>query len=62
MKQFLMGLALGLLVGISSTVFAAKLLGDDGFLTGWEVTVGDETICSDPYIWTSTHEIECDDN
>ena len=62
MKRFLAGLVLGLLIGISSTVFAAKLLGDDGYLTGWDVVMGGETLCTDPYIWTSTNEIECDDN
>ncbi len=50
----------GLLVGGSLSAAAAKVLGDNGYLSGWDVISDDEVICSDPYVWTSTREIECD--
>ncbi len=60
MKRFICGLIVGLCLGVAISAAAAKIVGDTGYLFGWDVTVGGETVCSDPYIWTSTHEIECD--
>ena len=60
LKTFACGLVLGLSFGIGISAWAAKLVGGDNYLIGWDVLVDGETVCSDPYIWTSTHEIECD--
>jgi hypothetical protein len=59
MRRHLVGFIAGLLVGSTASVLAAKLVGSDGYLMGWEVTLDGDEVCSDPYIWTSTREIEC---
>ncbi|GIK84792.1 MAG: hypothetical protein BroJett026_02730 [Betaproteobacteria bacterium] len=60
MKRFVSGFMLGVMVGVAASAAAARLVGDNGYLIGWEVTVNGEQVCSDPYVWTSTREIECD--
>ena len=60
MKRFVFGLVIGLLLGIAATASAAQLLGGTGYLLGWDVVKDTDTICSDPYIWIGTKEIECD--
>jgi hypothetical protein len=60
MKRFVLGLVTGLALGVSLSAAAAKLVGDNGFLIGWEVTVDGEVVCDSPYIWVSLLEIECD--
>jgi hypothetical protein len=50
----------GLAIAGGGTAWAAGVFGQ-GYLNGWEVMSADgETVCSDPYIWPATHEIECD--
>lgn len=44
----------------SNHVSTAKIVGDNGFLMGYEITKDGETICSDPYVWVGTQEMECD--
>lgn len=60
MGKFTLGLVLGLLFGTTGTAIAAALVGDTGYLMGWDVTINSETVCSDPYVWTASREIECD--
>jgi len=60
MRNFMFGLAIGLLMGAAGTAVAAQIVGQDGFLMGWEITKGGEVICDSPWVWTSLHEIDCD--
>lgn len=60
MKKFVAGFLAGLATALAVSAFAAKMVGSDGYLVGWDITKDGEEICSDPYIWTSTREIECD--
>jgi hypothetical protein len=41
-------------------IHPAKVVGDNGYLMGWDITKEGETICSDPYVWVDQHEVECD--
>ena len=65
---FLMGLVVGISLGFlvfsssevnSSTTPVAKVVGETGYLIGWDVVYDGEVICSDPYAWTATKELEC---
>jgi len=60
MRNFIVGVAFGLMVGIVLPALAQRVIGADGFLMGWDVTFNGRTICRDPFVWTSTKEIECD--
>ena len=53
MKKYIVGFIAGLATALVVSAFAAKLVGSDGYLTGWSITKDGEEICSDPYIWTS---------
>lgn len=59
-KAFVVGFFAGVICTIAVAASAAKMVGDSGYLMGWDVTVDGEEVCSDPYIWTATMEIECD--
>ena len=58
--QFLAGVVVGLVLGSAIAVLAAQVVGSNGYLNGWDVTRDGETICSDPYVYVSSREIECD--
>jgi hypothetical protein len=51
--KFLVGLAIGLIVGTSGTAIAA-------YLMGWQVEVKGHVFCSDPHVWETDKTIECD--
>ena len=55
----LKGVVIGFVFGLAASSFAAQLLGDTGYLMGWEVRVGGERVCSDPFVWPGLKEIEC---
>lgn len=66
---FIIGLVLGIALmnftphGMAKPLLhnsAAKIVGDSGYLLGFEITHDGETICSDPYVWVDSREIECD--
>ena len=60
LKHVLIAYFIGVLTAGTSAAIAAKMVGGNGSLMGWEVTINGKSICDDPYIWSSTHEIECD--
>ena len=61
MKRFLLGVVVGACLGTVASALAARVVGESGYLHGWSVMSADgEEVCSDPYVWPPTHEIECD--
>jgi len=59
MKQFIFGVVLGLTLGLLGTAVAARVVGFDGYLPGWAVTIQGDTLCTNPYVWNVTRHIEC---
>lgn len=60
MRQFSIGMILGLAIGVAASASAASIQGSSGYLMGWDVLINGDSVCSDPYIWKITKEIECD--
>lgn len=58
--RFLAGLVLGVLAGLVLPVAAQRIMGGEGYLLGWDVVVGGRILCTDPFVWPATREIECD--
>lgn len=59
MRKFLFGFVAGILVGGSVATYAAGVYGS-GWLMGWTVMKDGEEVCSDPFAYPGTKEIECD--
>jgi hypothetical protein len=60
MRSFSAGLVLGLLLGGATAAFAGPRIVGQGYLMGWDVMMDGDQVCTDPYIWSATMEIECD--
>lgn len=60
MRNFLLGLFAGVLLGAAVPATGAVLVGNTGYLPGWSVTKDGEEICDMPFVWTATKEIDCD--
>lgn len=59
-RDLAMGTVIGFLLGIAVSASAQRIVGNDGYLMGWDITYRGEVICSDPFIWRSIMEIECE--
>ena len=59
MRNYILGVATGLLLGAAGTALAAQIVGNSGYLLGWEVELNGETVCSDPYVWPTLKQLEC---
>jgi hypothetical protein len=59
MRQFILGLVMGAVLGGAGTAIAAGC-GGNGFLMGWTVELDGEEICDSPFIWSGLRLIECD--
>jgi hypothetical protein len=58
MKNFVLGLMLGLSVALGAHAWAAQVLAQ-GYLTGWDVMHKGERVCTTPFVWEAIREIEC---
>lgn len=37
---------------LAASAYAARIVGGDGYLMGWDVVNGDgDTVCSNPFVW-----------
>lgn len=59
-RWFTCGYLAGVITALAMSAMAARLVGGNGYLQGWEVTVGGEAVCFDLYVHAGTREIECD--
>ena len=59
MRNFVCGLIIGIAISTVTAAYGAQIVGDSGWLFGWDVTVNGNTVCSDPFIWAGIREIEC---
>lgn len=59
MRKFLAGIATGIMLTAATTATAAQIVGKSNFLLGYTVTVDGEEVCTSPWVWTFTKQIEC---
>lgn len=69
MRRGILGFVLGLLLGLAASAGASRTVTPEdamanvtgnGYLMGWTVTIEGEEICSDPFAWKATQEIDCE--
>lgn len=60
LRDVAIGIVIGSTITLAASAVAQRLVGGDGYLIGWDVVLRGNTICSDPYVWSGTREIECD--
>jgi hypothetical protein len=60
MTKMISMLMTGFVLGITVSSYAAVVAGSDGYLLGWTVMHDGEEVCTDPWVWKITKEIECD--
>lgn len=59
MTRFIVGMAVGLVIGLGASAYAATCIGSGG-LHGWTVIVQGEEACTDPSVDPTSKEIECE--
>ncbi len=61
MRTFSVGLAVGLVLGITLTALAGipSVTGSNGNLNGWSVIVKHRIACKNPFVRVKEREIEC---
>jgi hypothetical protein len=60
MLKFISRLTLGVILGVSASAVAARVVGDNGTLTGWSVVIQGEEAFSDPEVDMASMEISCE--
>ena len=58
--SFWRGVAVGVAIALAVPAVAQRVVGGNGYLLGWNVVLNGRILCSDPYVWAGTREIECD--
>ena len=59
MSRFIAGLLVGIVLALALSAYAARIVGQDGTLDGWSVTVEGEEACADPEVDIEAREISC---
>jgi len=67
MKKTITTLFLGAVLGFgiatlipTASASVARIVGGSGYVMGIDVTINGNTLCSDPYYWEATKELECE--